>query len=240
MTPVIHTEALSKRYRRHLALDDCTLIDPGRPDRRPGRPERRRQVDAARAGLRHDRADRRKHRGARPPAGRQRRAARPGRVRRAGRAGLLPAHGRRPPAARRPAQPAVGRGVGGAADPRQRPGPGQKAGSLSGGQRAQLALTVAAAKRADLLVLDEPVAALDPLARRAFLRDLLDFVDELAGQRRALVAPARRPGAGLRPPDRARRRPGADRRRRRRPARRPLPDHGAARTTDTGRRPAPR
>jgi ABC-2 type transport system ATP-binding protein len=56
---------------------------------------------------------------------------------------------------------------------------GQKAGSLSGGQRAQLALTVAAAKRGDLLVLDEPVAALDPLARRGFMRDLLDFVDEL-------------------------------------------------------------
>lgn len=56
----------------------------------------------------------------------------------------------------------------------------QKAGSLSGGQRAQLALTVAAAKRGDLLVLDEPVAALDPLARRGFLRDLLDFVDELS------------------------------------------------------------
>jgi ABC-2 type transport system ATP-binding protein len=55
----------------------------------------------------------------------------------------------------------------------------QKAGSLSGGQRAQLALTLAAAKRGDLLVLDEPVAALDPLARRAFLRDLLDFVAEL-------------------------------------------------------------
>jgi ABC-2 type transport system ATP-binding protein len=55
----------------------------------------------------------------------------------------------------------------------------QKAGSLSGGQRAQLALTVAAAKRGDLLVLDEPVAALDPLARRGFMRDLLDFVDEL-------------------------------------------------------------
>ncbi|MDG6103723.1 ABC transporter ATP-binding protein [Dactylosporangium aurantiacum] len=58
--------------------------------------------------------------------------------------------------------------------------PDQKAGALSGGQRAQLALTVAAAKRGDLLVLDEPVAALDPLARRAFLDDLLDFVDELA------------------------------------------------------------
>jgi ABC-2 type transport system ATP-binding protein len=56
---------------------------------------------------------------------------------------------------------------------------GQKAGTLSGGQRAQLALTVAAAKRGDLLVLDEPVAALDPVARRGFLRDLLEFVDEL-------------------------------------------------------------
>jgi ABC-2 type transport system ATP-binding protein len=55
----------------------------------------------------------------------------------------------------------------------------QKAGRLSGGQRAQLALTLAAAKRAELLILDEPVASLDPLARRAFLRDLLDFVAEL-------------------------------------------------------------
>ena len=41
----------------------------------------------------------------------------------------------------------------------------QKAGSLSGGQRAQLALTLAVAKRPELLVLDEPVASLDPLAR---------------------------------------------------------------------------
>ncbi|WP_203897664.1 ABC transporter ATP-binding protein [Virgisporangium aliadipatigenens] len=57
--------------------------------------------------------------------------------------------------------------------------PAQKAGRLSGGQRAQLALTVAAAKRAELLVLDEPVASLDPLARTAFLRDLREFVAEL-------------------------------------------------------------
>ncbi|MCP2323039.1 ABC-2 type transport system ATP-binding protein [Hamadaea flava] len=45
----------------------------------------------------------------------------------------------------------------------------QRAGGLSGGQRAQLALTIALSKRPDLLILDEPVAALDPLARRAFL-----------------------------------------------------------------------
>jgi ABC-2 type transport system ATP-binding protein len=50
--------------------------------------------------------------------------------------------------------------------------PDQRAGNLSGGQRAQLALTVAIAKRPELLILDEPVAALDPLARREFLRDL--------------------------------------------------------------------
>jgi len=57
--------------------------------------------------------------------------------------------------------------------------PAQKAGRLSGGQRAQLALTIAAAKRPDLLILDEPAAALDPLARDAFLRSLGDFVAEL-------------------------------------------------------------
>jgi ABC-2 type transport system ATP-binding protein len=47
--------------------------------------------------------------------------------------------------------------------------PRQPAGRLSGGQRAQLALTLAVAKRPELLILDEPVANLDPLARREFL-----------------------------------------------------------------------
>ncbi|HEX5199875.1 ABC transporter ATP-binding protein [Paractinoplanes rhizophilus] len=56
--------------------------------------------------------------------------------------------------------------------------PAQKAGKLSGGQRAQLALTVAIAKRPDLLLLDEPVAALDPLARREFLQGLMEYVAE--------------------------------------------------------------
>jgi len=55
---------------------------------------------------------------------------------------------------------------------------GQKAGTLSGGQRAQLALTLAVAKRPELLILDEPVASLDPLARREFLRDLMESVAE--------------------------------------------------------------
>jgi ABC-2 type transport system ATP-binding protein len=57
--------------------------------------------------------------------------------------------------------------------------PAQKAGRLSGGQRAQLAPTLAAAKRAQLLILDEPVASLDPLARRMFLQDLQEFVAEV-------------------------------------------------------------
>ncbi len=52
----------------------------------------------------------------------------------------------------------------------------QKAGQLSGGQRAQLALTLAIAKRPELLLLDEPVAGLDPLARREFLRALMEAV----------------------------------------------------------------
>jgi ABC-2 type transport system ATP-binding protein len=54
----------------------------------------------------------------------------------------------------------------------------QRAGKLSGGQRAQLALTLGIAKRPELLILDEPVASLDPLARREFLQDLMEAVAE--------------------------------------------------------------
>ncbi len=52
--------------------------------------------------------------------------------------------------------------------------PRRKAGRMSGGQRAQLALTMALARRPDLLILDEPVASLDPLARREFLASLAE------------------------------------------------------------------
>jgi ABC-2 type transport system ATP-binding protein len=56
--------------------------------------------------------------------------------------------------------------------------PAQRAGKLSGGQRAQLALTLAIAKRPELLILDEPVASLDPLARREFLQVLMEAAAE--------------------------------------------------------------
>jgi ABC-2 type transport system ATP-binding protein len=51
--------------------------------------------------------------------------------------------------------------------------PKRKAGKLSGGQQAQLALTLALARRPGLLVLDEPVAMLDPVARHDFMATVL-------------------------------------------------------------------
>src|SRR5215470_17322881 len=52
----------------------------------------------------------------------------------------------------------------------------QKVGKLSSGQQAQLALTVAVARRPRLLILDEPLASLDPLARHDFMASLMAAV----------------------------------------------------------------
>ena len=48
-----------------------------------------------------------------------------------------------------------------------------KIGKMSGGQRTQVALAMALAKRPSLLLLDEPLAALDPVARREVMGTLM-------------------------------------------------------------------
>jgi len=55
---------------------------------------------------------------------------------------------------------------------------GRKVGKLSGGQQAQLALTLAIARLPELIILDEPLARLDPLARHDFMASLMATVAE--------------------------------------------------------------
>src|SRR5450631_2007163 len=57
----------------------------------------------------------------------------------------------------------------------------KKTGKLSGGQQAQLALTLALARRPRLLILDEPLAALDPLARQDFLTTVMTAMADEGG-----------------------------------------------------------
>jgi ABC-2 type transport system ATP-binding protein len=59
-----------------------------------------------------------------------------------------------------------------------------RVGDMSTGQRQKLSILLALGHRPDLLVLDEPVASLDPLARRQFLREIIDIA---ADGKRAII-----------------------------------------------------
>ncbi|HEX5994160.1 MAG TPA: ABC transporter ATP-binding protein [Jiangellales bacterium] len=176
--PVLQAEGLSKRYGRRVALSDCTLaIPPGRVVGLvgPNGAGKTTLLHIA-VGLLPPTAGRIEVLGGRPASG-------PGQLARVGfvaqdaptYAGLTITDHLRFGAHTNPGwdqQLADDRIIGLGLDP------SQKAGKLSGGQRAQLALTLAIAKRPELLILDEPVASLDPLARREFLQGLMAHVAE--------------------------------------------------------------
>ena len=178
MTAVIETEGLGKRYRRQWALTDCTLSIPaghvvGLVG--PNGAGKTTLLSLA-VGLLAPTAGTIEVLGGVPAAG-------PAQLARVGflaqdspvYAGLSVADHLRLGAHLNPGWDAeLARGRAGRLDL----DPGQKAGTLSGGQRAQLALTLAIGKRPDLLILDEPVASLDPLARREFLEDLMEAIAE--------------------------------------------------------------
>jgi ABC-2 type transport system ATP-binding protein len=175
MTPILQTQGLSKRYRQRWALTDCTLAIPaghvvGLVG--PNGAGKTTLLHLA-TGLLAPTAGTIEVLGG-PPASSAAQLARTGFVAQDAPvyAGLSVADHLRLGARMNPGWDAAL-----AADRIRRLGldPRQRAGKLSGGQRAQLALTLAIAKRPDLLILDEPIASLDPLARREFLQGLMEF-----------------------------------------------------------------
>ena len=174
---IIETRGLGRRYGGTWALQDCTLAIPAGSPGRAGRPERRRQDHAAEHRRRADRTDRRR---ASPCSA----GSRPGRCRR------WTASRSSPRTCRSTAHLVGGRHA--APDPQPQPRLRRRAtraraaaptsgiaaeaarpGKLSGGQQAQLALTLALARHPRLLVLDEPTAPLDPLARHDFMATVM-------------------------------------------------------------------
>ncbi|MEV4630038.1 ABC transporter ATP-binding protein [Micromonospora sp. NPDC049523] len=178
MTAVIETNGLGRRYGRRQALSDCTLsIPPGRVVGLVGPNGAGKSTLLQLAcGLLAPTSGTIEVLGARPASG-------PAQVARVGfvaqdtptYAGLSVADHLRLGAR---LNPGWDDGLATARIRQLGLDPGQKAGKLSGGQRAQLALTLAIAKRPELLILDEPVASLDPLARREFMRTLMEFTAE--------------------------------------------------------------
>jgi ABC-2 type transport system ATP-binding protein len=176
MTDVIETSGLAKRYRRVTALSECTISVPeGRISALVG-PNGSGKTTLLRllAGL------------AAPTAGQIAVLGGPPRQDPAYLAGIGFLAQEIPLYQRLSAQDHIGIGahlnprwdgdsvrarLGGLKIPLDQP-----AGTLSGGQRAQLGLALTLAKRPRLLLLDEPLAALDPLARRNFLGLLADAV----------------------------------------------------------------
>jgi ABC-2 type transport system ATP-binding protein len=174
MTPVIATSGLTKRYRRVTALSECTISVPaGRISALVG-PNGAGKTTLLRllAGL------------AAPTGGRAEVLGGPPREDPAYLAEIGFLAQEIPLYRRRTAQEHIGIGahlnprwdgklvrdrLGSLRIPLDRP-----AGTLSGGQRAQLALALTLAKRPRLLLLDEPLAALDPLARQNFLAALAE------------------------------------------------------------------
>jgi ABC-2 type transport system ATP-binding protein len=169
MTPVIQTRGLTKRYGRVTALSDCTLTVPeGRICALIG-PNGAGKTTLLRllAGL------------AKPTAGQMKVLGGTPRQDPAFLAGIGFLAQEIPLYRRFTAEDHIG--IGAHLNPRWDAGsvrdrlrslhiPLDRAvGKLSGGQRAQVALALTLAKRPRLLLLDEPVAALDPLARRNFL-----------------------------------------------------------------------
>jgi ABC-2 type transport system ATP-binding protein len=176
VTTVVATTGLTKRYRRVTALNDCTIgVPEGRISALVG-PNGAGKTTLLRllAGL------------ARPTAGQVAVLGGPPRQDPAFLAGVGFLAQEIPLYHRMSAEDHIG--IGAHLNPswdgesvRKRLGSlgiplGQPVGTLSGGQRAQAALALTLAKRPRLLLLDEPVAALDPLARRHFLGTLAEAV----------------------------------------------------------------
>jgi ABC-2 type transport system ATP-binding protein len=174
MTPAVETRGLTKRYRRVTALRDCTISVPeGRISALVG-PNGAGKTTLLRllAGL------------AAPTAGAAAVLGGPPRQDPAYLAEIGFLAQEIPLYRRRTARDHIGIGahlnprwdgesvrerLGGLKIPLDQP-----VGTLSGGQRAQVALALTLAKRPRLLLLDEPLAALDPLARRNFVAALAE------------------------------------------------------------------